>query len=263
MKRNLFSALAVLTSIFFISSLSSCGDSYSPITLTSKDEKTVITNNDTIKLTKFTDGEQYNIKGGNGKYFPEIINKKDTEIFKFSYDGNTISITPVNEGSSYLNISDSEENASRFVVTVEKKDRHYNVESVSATVEGDDLTVGTQKELVNLIISESDIKAGGKFDFQYTNSTNGIVKILSSEGSQYKSGSFVETKSYNPGNGEEISSFKITISESEIFTLYLSEEKMTLSKDVTDRYKGQKHEYNNLEKAYLIYNLSVVPTEDE
>ena len=194
MKRNLFSALAVLTSIFFISSLSSCGDSYSPITLTSKDEKTVITNNDTIKLTKFTDGEQYNIKGGNGKYFPEIINKKDTEIFKFSYDGNTISITPVNEGSSYLNISDSEENVSRFVVTVEKKDRHYNVESVSATVEGDGLTVGTQKELVNLIISESDIKAGGKFDFQYTNSTNGIVKILSSEGSQYKSGSFVETK---------------------------------------------------------------------
>ena len=136
MKRNLFSALAVLTSIFFISSLSSCGDSYSPITLTSKDEKTVITNNDTIKLTKFTDGEQYNIKGGNGKYFPEIINKKDTEIFKFSYDGNTISITPVNEGSSYLNISDSEENVSRFVVTVEKKDRHYNVESVSTTVEG-------------------------------------------------------------------------------------------------------------------------------
>lgn len=262
MKRNLLSALAVLTSIFFIMSLSSCGDSYSPITLTSKDEKTVITNNDTIKLTKFTDGEQYNIKGGNGKYFPEIINKKDTEIFKFSYDGNTISITPVNEGNSYLNISDSEENASRFVVTVEKKDRHYNVENISATVKGDNLTVGTQKELANLIISESDIKNGGKFDFQYTNSNNGIIKILSEEDSQYKSGSFVETKSYNPENGEEILSFKIT-SGSEIFTLYLSEEKMTLSKDVTDKYKNQEPEYNNLEKAYLIYNLSVIPTEDE
>ena len=33
MKRNLFSALTVLTSIFFITSLSSCGDSYEPITL--------------------------------------------------------------------------------------------------------------------------------------------------------------------------------------------------------------------------------------
>ena len=263
MKRNLFSALAVLTSIFFISSLSSCGDSYSPITLTSKDEKTVITNNDTIKLTKFTDGEQYNIKGGNGKYFPEIINKKDTEIFKFSYDGSSISITPVDEGTSYLSISDSEKNESRFVVVVAKKDRHYNVESISAIVEGDDLTVGTQKEISNLIIANSKIKTGGKFEFIYTNSNNGMVKILSSESSQYTSGSFTETKSYNPGNGEEISSFKITISESEIFTLYLSEEKMTLSEDVTNLYKNQKPEYNNLEKAYLIYNLSVVPTEDE
>ena len=59
MKRNLFSALTVLTSIFFISSLSSCGDSYEPITLVSTDGKTVITGRDTIKLTKFTDGEKF------------------------------------------------------------------------------------------------------------------------------------------------------------------------------------------------------------
>ena len=263
MKRNLLSAFITLSSILFITLFASCGDSYSPITLTSIDEKTTVSNNDTIKLTKFTEGEQYNIKGGNGKYFPEIINKKDTEIFQFSYNGSSILITPQNEGNSYLSISDSEENESRFIVTVEKKDRHYNVESISATVNGDDLTVGTQKELINLIISESDIKEGGKFDFQYTNSNNGIVKILPSEGSQYTSGSFTETKSYNPENGKEISSFKITISENNIFTLYLSEEKMTLSEDVTNKYKGQKPTYNNLEKAYLIYNLSVIPTENE
>ena len=159
MKRNLLSAFITLSSILFITS---CGDSYSPITLASQDGKTIITNNDTIKLTKFTDGELYNIKGGNGKYFPEIINKKDTEIFKFSYDGNTISITPVNEGNSYLSISDSEENESRFVVAVEKKDKHYIIESLNATVDGDDLTVGTQKEISSLIIANSTIKAGGK-----------------------------------------------------------------------------------------------------
>lgn len=263
MKRNLLSAFTTIISILFVTSLSSCGESYSPITLTSKDGETVVTNGDTVRLTKFTDGEQYNIKGGNGKYFPEIINKKDVEIFKYSYDGNLLSITPVSEGNCYLKISDSEENESRFVVLVEKKDRHYRVESLSATVEGDDLTVGTQKEISNLIVADSKIKTGGKFEFLYTNSNNGIVKILSSEGEQYTSGSFIETKSYNPGNGEEISSFKITISESNVFTLYLSEKNMTLSEDVTDKYKGQKPEYNNLEKAYLIYNLSVVPTENE
>ena len=260
MKRNLLSAFITLSSILFITS---CVDSYSPITLASQDGKTIITNNDTIKLTKFTDGELYNIKGGNGKYFPEIINKKDTEIFKFSYDGNTISITPVNEGNSYLSISDSEENESRFVVAVEKKDKHYIIESLNATVDGDDLTVGTQKEISSLIIANSTIKAGGKFEFLYNNSNNGIVKIMASEGAQYTSGSFTETKSYNPENGEEISSFKITISEYEVFTLYLSEDKMTLSEDVTNKYKNQKPEYNNMEKAFLIYNLSVITTENE
>lgn len=262
MKQNLLSAFVTFISILFITSLSSCGESYSPITLTSKDGKTIVTNNDTVKLTKFTDGEQYNIKGGNGKYFPEIINKKDIEIFKYSYDGNILSITPVNEGNCYLRISDSEKNESRFVVVVEKKDRHYKVESLSSVVEGDNLTVGTQKEISNLIITESTIKNGGKFEFLYTNSNNGIVKILPSENEQYESGSFIETKSYNPGNGEEISSFKITISENKILTLYLSEEKMTLSEDVTNKYKGRESEYNNLEKAYLIYNLSVIPSEN-
>lgn len=263
MKRNLLSAFITISSILFVTSFTSCGDSYSPITLTSSDGKTTITNNDTIKLTKFTDGELYNINGGNGKYFPEIINKKDIETFKFSYDGNAISITPIDEGNSYLSISDSEENESRFVVVVEKKDKHYNVESLNATVEGDNLTVGTQKEISSLIIANSTIKTGGKFEFLYTNSNNGIVKIMTSEGSQYTSGSFIETKSYDPGNGEEISSFKITISEYEVFTLYLSEEKMTLSEDVTDKYKSQKPEYNNLEEAFLIYNLSVISTENE
>ena len=261
MKRNLLSAFTTIISILFVTSLSSCGESYSPITLTSKDGETVVTNGDTVRLTKFTDGEQYNIKGGNGKYFPEIINKKDVEIFKYSYDGNLLSITPVSEGNCYLKISDSEENESRFVVLVEKKDRHYKVESLSATVEGDELTLGTERNLKNLITSESSVKAGGRFDFQYTNAQNGIIKIMVSEGSQYNSGTFTETKSYNPGNGEEISSFNI--SENRNYTLYLSEEKMTLSEDVTDKYKGQKTEYNNLEKAYLIYNLSVVPTENE
>lgn len=260
MKKNLLSAFITLSSILFITS---CGESYSPITLASQDGKTIITNNDTIKLTKFSEGELYNIKGGNGKYFPEIINKKDTEIFKFSYDGKTISITPVNEGNSYLSISDSEENESRFVVVVEEKDKHYKVESINATVEGDNLTVGTQKEISSLIVANSTIKTGGKFEFLYTNSNNGIVKILESEDSQYTSGSFTETKSYNPENGEELLSFKITISEYNVFTLYLSENKMTLSEDVTDKYKSQKPEYNNLEKAFLIYNLSVITTENE
>lgn len=259
MKQNLISTFIVLASILFITSLTSCGDSYSPITLASLDGKTTIISNDTIKLTKFSDAEKYNIKGGNGKYYIEIVNKKETEVFKYSYDGNTISITPVNEGNSYLCIGDSEENESRFVVVVEKKDKYYNVENVDASVNGDNLTVGTQREISNLVIENSTIKRGGKFEFIYTSSNNGIVKILPSEDAQYMSGSFNETKSYNPENGEEISSFKITVNNDES-TLFLSENKLTLSQDVTDRYKNLKPEYNNLETAFLIYNLSVITT---
>lgn len=262
MKRNFLSALITFSGILFISLLTSCGDSYSPITLVSLDGKTTVYSNDTIKLTKFTDGEKYNIKGGNGKYFIEIINKKENEVFKYSFDGDIISVSPINEGDSYLSIGDSEENESRFVVTVEKKDKLYNVKDISASVYGDELTVGAQKEISNLIIEQSDVKTGGRFEFLYTNSNNGIVKILPSEDSQYMSGSFNETKSYNPENGEEISSFKITVNNDEA-TLFLSENKLTLSKDVTDKYKNLKPEYNNLEKAFLIYNLSVITIENE
>ena len=251
MKRNLLSAFITLSSILFITS---CGDSYSPITLASQDGKTIITNNDTIKLTKFTGGELYNIKGGNGKYFPEIINKKDTEIFKFSYDGNTISITPVNEGNSYLSISDSEENESRFVVAVAKMDKFYNVESHNIEIIGyDAFTDGERKKLTKEISDNALVKVGGKFEFLYTNSNNGIAKIKSTESSNYNIGTFTQEDIFNQQTGEKILSMRISLTEEEIYTLYLSEKHLTISQDLTSKYKGA---YPNLESAILKYNLS-------
>lgn len=251
MKRNLLSAFITLSSILFITS---CGDSYSPITLASQDGKTIITNNDTIKLTKFTDGELYNIKGGNGKYFPEIINKKDTEIFKFSYDGNTISITPINEGNSYLSISDSEENESRFVVAVAKMDKFYNVESHNIEIIGyDAFTDGERKKLTKEISDNALVKVGGKFEFLYTNSNNGIAKIKSTESSNYNIGTFTQEDIFNQQTGEKILSMRISLTEEEIYTLYLSEKHLTISQDLTSKYKGA---YPNLESAILKYNLS-------
>lgn len=254
MKRNLFSALTILTSIFFISSLSSCGDSYEPITLVSTDGKTVITGRDTIKLTKFTDGEKFEAKGGNGKYFAKIINNKDVEVFKFSFDGKVFSLSPVNEGNSYFNLCDSEDNETRFVVSVAKMDKFYNVENHDIEIKGyDTFTDGERKKLTKEISDNALVKVGGKFEFQYTNSNNGIAKIKPTENSNYKIGTFTQKDIFNQQTGEKILSMRISLTEEEIYTLSLSEKYLTISQDLTSEYKGA---YPNLESAILKYNLS-------
>lgn len=263
MKRNLFSALAVLTSIFFISSLSSCGDSYSPITLTTIDGKTVVSNNDTIKLTKFTEGEQYNIKGGNGKYIIDIIENDSKNVITYNYNGEVLTISPVKEGSSYLQISDSEDNLSRIIVAVQNKNRCYIVKEIKTNIIGGELTQNQINEINSKMMENSIAKIGGRFEFTYISKdfNNGNVSIWASEDEDYISGIFNQNSSFDDDLKLPITEFTIMLPSNNNFqeivlNLYeqSDENKYILSQDVTDIYKGQ---YSKLEEATMEYILEI------
>lgn len=243
-----FSALTVI--------FSSCGDSYAPITLTSSDGKTIYKNNDTISLIKFTEGEEFTIKGGDGLYFVQSTNKDNSEnkIIRHQQEENKLSIIPENEGICYLNIKDSEKNESRIVVEVEKMDRFYTVESHNIIIDGNrNFTYGERDELTQKIYDSSFVKVGGKFEFQYTNSNNGIAKIKTSESADYISGTFTQDIIYSQETGKKILSIKVSFPDKRELVFSLSEEDLTISQDLTNEYKGI---YPNLEKAILEYRLS-------
>lgn len=267
MKRNLLSAFITLSSILFITLFASCGDSYSPITLTSIDEKTTVSNNDTIKLTKFTEGEEFSIKGGSGnKYYIEIIKNDNKENISYSYNGNTLVIKPEKEGSNYLSISDDEKNESRIMVVVQNKNRLYIVKSVKANIKGDNLAVGEMKELEQKIINDSFVKAGGQFEFTYTSKdfNNGTVIIKTSKEADDLNGIFYQTESYDQTNGNKIINFEITFPDKSQIIMDLSEKAESnvdydvISIDVTNKYKP---EYPNLEKATIEYELGISSSE--
>ena len=115
MKRNLLSLIYVITCTLFITS---CGESYAPITLISIDGKTSVSNNDTIYIDAFSNGKTFNIKGGDGRY---IINNEDESIVSYEYNGEKLSLIPVKLGYGKISISDYEKNESRFTVCLTLK----------------------------------------------------------------------------------------------------------------------------------------------
>ena len=251
--KNLF---AFISFAAFTSFISSCGDSYAPITMVSLDGNTTISNRDTISLVKFSEGEQYNLKGGDGMYFVKVTNKDNSEnkIISHQQEDNLLTLIPQNEGICYLNINDSEKNETRIVVNVERLDKFYTVESHNIIIDGNNnFTFGEKDEISRKITENALVNVGGKFEFQYTNSNNGIIKIKRTESSDYVTGTFTQEVIYSSQNGEKILSLDILIPNRDGFKLSLSEKKLTISQDLTYEYKGY---YTNLESAVLEYNLS-------
>lgn len=268
MKRNLLSAFITLSSILFITLFASCGDSYSPITLTSIDGKTTVSNNDTIKLTKFTEGEQYNIKGGNGKYIIDIIDNENKNIITYNYNGETLTISPVKEGDSYLQISDSEDNSSRIVVSVQNKNRSYIVKEIKTNIIGGELTQNQINEINSKIMDNSIVKVSGRFEFTYISKdfNNGNVSIWPTENEDCISGIFNQNSSFDDDLKIPITIFNIMLPSNNNFqeialNLYeqSDENNYILSQNVTDIYKGQ---YSKLEEATIEFILEI-PSETD
>ena len=254
MKRNLLSLICVITCTLFITS---CGESYAPITLTSIDGKTSVSNNDTIYIDAFSDGKTFNIKGGDGRY---IINNEDESIVSYEYNGEKLSLIPVKLGYGKISISDYEKNESRFTVTVKNQTRIFHVQDIAIDVIGGSLTQNETKIIETDILNGAIMKVGGTIKFEYTveELNEGNVTIYPEKDSNSMNGIFSEKESFDPENGNKISKFTISLAGYEEFNLELTEKEesndtcMVLRDNVTDKYKSQ---YPKLEKATIEYIL--------
>mgnify|MGYP000325246826 FL=1 len=133
--------------------------------MVSADGKTHITNNDTIYIDAFTEGQDFYIKGGNGKYILENLNK---DIVSYEYNGEKLSLTPVKIGNGIMRITDYEKNESRFVITVKNQARIFHVNNISTEVIGGSLTQDETKMIEEDITNSAIMKAGGSIEFTYT-----------------------------------------------------------------------------------------------
>lgn len=256
MKRNLLSLIYVITCTLFITS---CGESYAPITLTSIDGKTSVSNNDTIYIDAFSNGKTFNIKGGDGRY---IINNEDESIVSYEYNGEKLSLIPVKLGYGKISISDYEKNESRFTVTVKNPTRIFYVQDIAINVIGGELTQNETNIIERDILNNAIMKVGGIIEFEYTveDLNKGKVTIYPEKGSTSIDGMFNQDKdSFDPENGNTISKFTISLFEAhDKLYLELTEKEenndtcMVLRDNVTDKYKSQ---YPKLEKATIEYIL--------
>ena len=246
--------IAFISFTAFTTLVSSCGDSYMPITLVSLDGNTTYSNNDTISLVKFTEGEEFNIKGGDGKYSIEVKDKSNNEEAciddVYSFSNNVLTLKPKTEGECFLYVNDTEKNSTRILVQVKNMDRRYIVNDIIAYAEGDGLTLGEKKQIEEDMLYGSFINVGGKFEFTYTTKdfNNGTVKIYTSENnSDTIDGFFNQEEKFDEESGNKIITFKIYYSlgghiDADL-ELQLSESKdgennqTIISQDLTDEYK--------------------------
>lgn len=256
MKRNLLST--IITNILFTFFLASCDESYAPISLVSTDGQTYITNNDTIYIDAFTEGKDFNIIGGNGKY---ILENQNRDIIRYEYNGEIVSLIPLKIGHGSLLINDYEKNESRFIITVKNQARIFHINDISTEVLGGDLTQNETKVIEENIIESAIMKAGGSIEFTYTveDMNGGNATIYPQEGGNAVTGIFSQNESFDQENGNKILSFEISLAGYNKIKMDLIEKTennhtyKVLRHDVTETYQSQ---YPKLEKATIEYILA-------
>lgn len=113
------------------------------------------------------------IKGGDGHY---VINNSAEEVIDVEYNGETICFKPLAVGTAVVTIKDKSGNQYDLNVRVEYIKYVYIVDSRECIVEGDNMTVGSKKELENKILSSS---AAQRYEFTFTDKegTKGILHL--------------------------------------------------------------------------------------
>ena len=119
------------------------------------------------------------IIGGDGNYsfFCESPLLKAEKTYS-----NYISFEPLGVGDATVKIKDSSGNSYILNVTIAYKTEKVVVSKLDATVVGDNMTVGNQKELKEKVLATIPVKVGGGYKFVYTESedqeeTKGTVFI--------------------------------------------------------------------------------------
>ena len=124
--------------IVLILSFMACKDDHGPIYLVSATDHQQITD-DQLEISPFSKGEKFLIRGGDGNY---TIKNEKKEVVDYRYDGDTLTFIPVSIGETSTLIADRSGNSYTLTIVVNNPQNNYRVESISAEVEGDNLTKG-------------------------------------------------------------------------------------------------------------------------
>lgn len=263
--------------IVLILSFMACKDDHGPIYLVSATDHQQITD-DQLEISPFSKGEKFLIRGGEGNY---TIKNENKEIVDYRYDGDTLTFIPVSIGETSTLIADRSGNSYTLTIVVNNPQSNYRIESISAEVEGNDLTKGEETELLARIAEDAPVQSGGRLLFTYSDAslTLGDLKIFPGNTGNYQIGIFKRTLKYTEDTGEPYLQFQVEMAGSTTnytFMLFENETSSTqtadntsstneegaattncfIKEEVTAQYKG---EFSGLTKAYRIYHLTKQP----
>lgn len=160
MKNQFKPMIWILVILFSTFSIISCDkDSEEPLSLNQIE-------NNTTKLYYGSKGG-VTIIGGDGKYSFSCESPLIKAEMTYS---NYISFEPLGVGDATVTIKDSSGDSYLLKVTIAYKTENIVVSKLDATVVGDNMTVGGQKELKEKALATIPVKAGGGYRFIYTES---------------------------------------------------------------------------------------------
>lgn len=263
--------------IVLILSFMACKDDHGPIYLVSATDHQQITD-DQLEISPFSKGEKFLIRGGDGNY---TIKNEKKEVVDYRYDGDTLTFIPVSIGETSTLIADRSGNSYTLTIVVNNPQNNYRVESISAEVEGDNLTKGEEEELLARIAEDAPVQSGGRLLFTYSDAslTLGDLKIFPNHTGNYQVGIFKRSLKYTEDTGQLYQQFQVEMAGSTTnytFMLFGNETSSTqttdntsstneegaattncfIKEEVTAQYKG---EFSGLTKAYRIYHLTKLP----
>ena len=186
--------------IVLILSFMACKDDHGPIYLVSATDHQQITDGQ-LEISPFSKGEKFLIRGGEGNY---TIKNENKEIVDYRYDGDTLTFIPVSIGETSTLIADRSGNSYTLTIVVNNPQSNYRVESISAEVEGNDLTKGEEAELLARIAEDAPVQSGGRLLFTYSDASlsYGDLKIFPNYTGSYQIGLFERTLKYTEDTGE-------------------------------------------------------------
>lgn len=254
-----------------------CKDDHGPIYLVSATDHQLITDGK-LEISPFSKGEKFLIRGGEGNY---TIKNENKEIVDYRYDGDTLTFIPVSIGETSTLIADRSGNSYTLTIVVNNPQNNYRIESISAEVEGDNLTKGEEAELLARIAEDAPVQSGGRLLFTYSDDSllYGDLKIFPNYTGSYQIGLFERTLKYTEDTGEPYQQIQVEMAGSTTnytFMLFENETSSTqttdntsstneegaattncfIKEEVTAQYKG---EFSGLTKAYRIYHLTKQP----
>lgn len=240
--------------------LAGCGDDDDAISLVNTQGSELLSDNGaSFKLSPFSSGDAFYISGGDGAY---SISNTNEAVVRFSYDGQTVTFYPVGPGTSHVTIQDHSGNLYTLEVEVAYPEERFVVNSQSASIDGDNLTVGEQKALEKRVVEELPIPVGGEYCFTYMSpdSTEGRISLYAKQSGTFpEEGNFQRKwKYFENGSAYLEINVQLTNGDTLIYQVIApasSDGAYSVGQDVTAKYK---EEYPALESAYVLQILQAI-----